>query len=132
MIIDEAHRSVYQKTGTIFAYFDSLLSGLTATPREEIDRNTCELVDREIGLPNDEYGLDQAVSNGFLVPFCPLPVPLHFPRESINDDDLSDEEKAQWDLLGREEGCSDPAGSIPMPSTLGCSTPTPWTRGWRC
>jgi type I restriction enzyme R subunit len=104
VIIDEAHRSVYQKYGAIFAYFDSLLSGLTATPREEIDRNTYELFDREIGLPNDEYGLDQAVSDGFLVPFRPISVPLRFPREGINYDDLSDEEKAQWDLLDWEEG----------------------------
>jgi type I restriction enzyme R subunit len=79
VIIDEAHRSVYQKYGAIFAYFDSLLSGLTATPREEIDRNTYELFDREIGLPTDEYGLDQAVADGFLVPFKPISVPLRFP-----------------------------------------------------
>ena len=43
VIIDEAHRSVYQKYGAIFEYFDSLLVGLTATPRNEIDRNTYEL-----------------------------------------------------------------------------------------
>jgi Type I site-specific restriction-modification system, R (restriction) subunit and related helicases len=104
VIIDEAHRSVYQKYGAIFAYFDSLLSGLTATPREEIDRNTYELFDREIGLPTDEYGLDQAVADGFLVPFKPISVPLRFPREGISYAALSDEDKAQWDLLDWEEG----------------------------
>lgn len=103
VIIDEAHRSVYQKYGAIFAYFDSLLSGLTATPREEIDRNTYELFDREIGLPTDEYGLDQAVADGFLVPFRPISVPLRFPREGISYAALSDEDKAQWDLLDWEE-----------------------------
>ena len=103
VIIDEAHRSVYQKYGAIFAYFDSLLSGLTATPREEIDRNTYELFDREIGLPTDEYGLDQAVADGFLVPFKPISVPLRFPREGISYADLSDDDKAQWDLLDWEE-----------------------------
>ena len=103
VIIDEAHRSVYQKYGAIFAYFDSLLNGLTATPREEIDRNTYELFDREIGLPTDEYGLDQAVADGFLVPFKPISVPLRFPREGISYAALSDEEKAQWDLLDWEE-----------------------------
>ena len=35
IIIDEAHRSVYQKYGAIFEYFDSMLLGLTATPRDE-------------------------------------------------------------------------------------------------
>jgi type I restriction enzyme, R subunit len=103
VIIDEAHRSVYQKYGAIFAYFDSLLTGLTATPREEIDRNTYELFDREIGLPTDEYGLDQAVADGFLVPFKPISVPLLFPREGISYAALSDEDKAQWDLLDWEE-----------------------------
>jgi type I restriction enzyme R subunit len=103
VIIDEAHRSVYQKYGAIFSYFDSLLSGLTATPREEIDRNTYELFEREIGLPTDEYGLDQAVADGFLVPFKPISVPLRFPREGISYADLSDDEKAQWDLLDWEE-----------------------------
>ena len=103
VIIDEAHRSVYQKYGAIFAYFDSLLTGLTATPREEIDRNTYELFDREIGLPTDEYGLDQAVGDRFLVPFRPISVPLRFPREGISYDALSDDEKSQWDLLDWEE-----------------------------
>jgi len=103
VIIDEAHRSVYQKYGAIFAYFDSLLTGLTATPREEIDRNTYELFDREIGLPTDEYGLDQAVADGFLVPFRPISVPLRFPREGISYADLSDDDKAQWDLLEWDE-----------------------------
>ncbi|MEY3929281.1 MAG: hypothetical protein RLZZ516_991 [Cyanobacteriota bacterium] len=103
VIIDEAHRSVYQKYGAIFSYFDALLAGLTATPREEIDRNTYELFDREIGMPTDEYGLDQAVADRFLVPFKPIAVPLRFPREGIRYDDLSDEEKQQWDLLDWEE-----------------------------
>jgi type I restriction enzyme R subunit len=103
VIIDEAHRSVYQKYGAIFAYFDSLLSGLTATPRDEIDRNTYELFDRAIGLPTDEYGLDQAIADRFLVPFRPISVSLRFPQEGINYADLSDEEKAQWDLLDWEE-----------------------------
>ena len=43
VIIDEAHRSVYQKFGEIFRYFDSLLVGLTATPRDEVDRDTYHL-----------------------------------------------------------------------------------------
>jgi type I restriction enzyme R subunit len=103
VIIDEAHRSVYQKYGAIFSYFDSLLTGLTATPREEIDRNTYELFDREIGLPTDEYGLDQAVADRFLVPFRPISVPLRFPREGISYAALSDDEKGQWDLLDWEE-----------------------------
>jgi len=103
VIIDEAHRSVYQKYGAIFSYFDSLLTGLTATPRDEIDRNTYQLFELDIGMPTDEYGLDQAVADGFLVPFRPISVSLKFPREGIRYDDLSGEEQAEWDLLDWDE-----------------------------
>jgi type I restriction enzyme R subunit len=103
VIIDEAHRSVYQKYGAIFSYFDSLLTGLTATPRDEIDRNTYELFDLDVGLPTDEYGLDQAIADGFLVPYRAISVALKFPREGIRYADLSEEEKARWDLLDWEE-----------------------------
>ena len=47
IIIDESHRSVYQKYGEIFRYFDSLLVGLTATPRDEVDKNTYDLFELE-------------------------------------------------------------------------------------
>jgi type I restriction enzyme R subunit len=40
IIIDEAHRSVYQKYKAIFDYFDALLVGLTATPKKGVDHNT--------------------------------------------------------------------------------------------
>ena len=33
IIIDEAHRSVYQKYGAVFEYFDALMLGLTARRR---------------------------------------------------------------------------------------------------
>ena len=68
VIIDEAHRSVYQRYGAIFDYFDSLLVGLTATPRDETDRDTYRLFGLEQGVPTDAYELDDAVSDGFLVP----------------------------------------------------------------
>jgi type I site-specific restriction endonuclease len=40
IVIDEAHRSVYRKYKAIFEYFDGLLVGLTATPKNEVDRDT--------------------------------------------------------------------------------------------
>lgn len=103
ILIDEAHRSVYQKYGAIFSYFDSLLAGLTATPRDEIDRNTYQLFELEVGMPTDEYGLDQAIGDGYLVPFRPISVSLKFPRLGIRYDDLSEQEKAEWDLIDWEE-----------------------------
>ncbi|MDD2600536.1 MAG: DEAD/DEAH box helicase family protein [Kiritimatiellae bacterium] len=99
VIIDEAHRSVYQRYGAIFKYFDALLVGLTATPREQVDKNTYELFDLEPGVPTDAYELETAVADGFLVPPRVRQVDLKFPREGIVYDDLSDEEKEQWESL---------------------------------
>ena len=40
---DEAHRSIYNKYKDIFNYFDARLVGLTATPKDEIEKNTYEI-----------------------------------------------------------------------------------------
>ena len=103
VIIDEAHRSVFQKYRAIFDYFDSLLVGLTATPKDEVDRNTYSLFDLENGVPTDAYGLDEAVRDGFLVPPKAVSVPLKFQREGIKYDELSEEDKDQWDALEWDE-----------------------------
>ncbi len=99
VIIDEAHRSVYQKYGAIFRYFDSLLVGLTATPRDDVDKNTYDLFELEPGVPTDAYELETAVADGFLVPYKVRKADLKFPREGIVYDSLTDEEKAQWESL---------------------------------
>jgi type I restriction enzyme R subunit len=99
IIIDEAHRSVFQKYRTIFNYFDSLLLGLTATPKDEIDRNTYGLFDLENGVPTDAYQLEDAVNDGFLVPPKAVSVPLKFQRQGINYDELSEAEREEWDAL---------------------------------
>ncbi|AKJ38358.1 DEAD/DEAH box helicase family protein [Methanosarcina barkeri] len=106
VIIDEAHRSVFKKYKAIFNYFDSFLVGLTATPKNEIERNTYSLFDLEPGVPTDAYQLEEAVKDGFLVPPKAVSVPLKFQRQGINYDDLSDEDKEQWESLdwGDEDG----------------------------
>ena len=93
IVIDEAHRSVYQKYRQIFNYFDSLLFGLTATPREQVDRNTYDLFDLEPGVPTDAYEVETAVRDEFLVPPRVKQVDLKFPRDGIDYDDLSEAEK---------------------------------------
>ena len=103
IVIDEAHRSVYRKYRAIFDYFDCLLVGLTATPRDEIDRDTYSLFELERGVPTDSYDLDQAVADCFLVPPRAVSVPLKFQRQGIKYDDLSDEDKEKWDMLEWEE-----------------------------
>ena len=108
VIIDEAHRSVYQKFGAIFNYFDSLLLGLTATPKDEVDRNTYRLFDLEEGVPTYAYHLEQAVPDGYLVPYRAFEMSTRFLRQGITYNDLSDEEQAEWDLLEWDE-----SGEVP-------------------
>ncbi|MFM2252101.1 MAG: hypothetical protein RJB68_438 [Pseudomonadota bacterium] len=99
IIVDEAHRSIYQKYKAIFAYFDALLVGLTATPKDEIDRNTYSLFELENGVPTDAYGLEDAIAEKYLVPPRAVSVPLKFQREGIKYAELSEDERAQWDEL---------------------------------
>jgi type I restriction enzyme R subunit len=97
IVIDEAHRSVYQKFRAIFEYFDALLLGLTATPRDEADRDTYRLFELEKGVPTYYYELGQAVTDCFLVPPRAHSVPLKFQREGITYNELSEEEKAEYE-----------------------------------
>ena len=99
IVIDEAHRSVYAKYGAIFDYFDSLLIGLTATPKDEVDHNTYRLFHLEDGVPTDNYSLDEAVDAGYLVPPKGISVGTQFLRSGIKYDDLTEAEKDQWDAL---------------------------------
>ena len=97
IIIDEAHRSIYRKYGSIFDYFDSLVIGLTATPKNEVDRNTYEFFQLEDEVPTAAYELSEAVNDGYLVPFKNMSVPIKFPREGIKYEDLSEEEKRDYE-----------------------------------
>ena len=122
VIIDEAHRSVYQKYGAIFRYFDSLVVGLTATPRDQVDRNTYELFDLEPGVPTDVYELATAVADGFLVPPKVQQVDLRFPRDGIDYDSLSEEEQAQWESLD----WGDDADGRELPERVNASAINNW------
>ncbi|MDJ0391080.1 DEAD/DEAH box helicase family protein [Roseomonas sp. E05] len=103
IIVDEAHRSIYRRYRAIFRWFDSLLVGLTATPKDEIDKNTYSLFDLDTGIPTDAYPLEDAVKDGYLVPMRAVSVPLKFQRQGILYDQLSDEEKERWDEMEWEE-----------------------------
>jgi len=104
VIIDEAHRSIYNKYQIIFNYFDALLLGLTATPVSEIDRDTYETFKTEQGVPTFAYELDTAVDEKYLKPPKKISVPSKFLSEGIVYDDLSEEEKEEYDdLLADDE-----------------------------
>jgi len=108
IVIDEAHRSVYQKYGAIFDYFDALLVGLTATPKDEVGHDTYRLFHLESGVPTDAYDIKDAVKDEFLVPPKAVSVPLKFQRQGIRYDDLSEEDKDRWDAIEWDED-----GSVP-------------------
>ncbi|MEE1175502.1 MAG: DEAD/DEAH box helicase family protein, partial [Paludibacteraceae bacterium] len=99
IIIDEAHRSIFGKYGAIFNYFDSLLIGLTATPRDEVDRSTYEIFEMEQGEPNFAYELEEAVADGYLVNYIGIKRGSKIMREGIKYDELSPEEKAQLEKV---------------------------------
>ncbi len=108
LICDEAHRSIYNKYKEIFNYFDAPLVGLTATPKDEIDRNTYEIFDLEDGIPTYGYDLRQAVTDGHLVDFVTVETVLKFMQEGICYDQLSDREKEAY-----EETFSEEDGELP-------------------
>lgn len=108
IVIDEAHRSVYRKYKAIFDYFDSLLVGLTATPKGEVDRDTYRLFDLQTGVPTDAYSLDEAVRDGFLAPPRAVSLTTDFLDSGIRYDALSEDDKEKWDALEWEED-----GAIP-------------------
>jgi type I restriction enzyme, R subunit len=114
IIIDEAHRSVYQKYSAIFKYFDSYLVGLTATPRDEVHHDTYHLFGLETGVPTDAYSLDEAVADEYLVPPKAHSVPIKFVREGIKYAELSEEEKEHWESLdwGEREDAEDPPDEV--------------------
>ncbi|BBU41033.1 hypothetical protein APP_33250 [Aeribacillus pallidus] len=97
IIVDESHRNIYKKYWAIFDYFDAILLGLTATPKDEIDCNTYEVFDLENGVPTYAYELDQAVQDGYLVDYRTIETKLKFLEEGIHYDELSDEEKERYE-----------------------------------
>jgi len=105
IIIDEAHRSIYQKYKSIFEYFDAILLGLTATPKGNIHHNTYQVFGLPDKTPTDAYSFDEAVNDGFLVPYKTIAAPTKFLRSGITYGDLSDEEKEAFEdeILDGEE-----------------------------
>ena len=97
LICDEAHRSIYNKYRDIFTYFDAPLVGLTATPKDEIDKNTYEVFELENRVPTYGYELAQAVKDGYLVDFMSVETRLKFIEQGIVYDELSGEDKEEYE-----------------------------------
>lgn len=104
IVVDEAHRSIYNRYGEIFDYFDALVVGLTATPRADVDHNTYRLFELDDGVPTDAFELDDAIAGGYLVPPVAGPIDLGFMQRGIRYADLTDAEREQWDELEWQDG----------------------------
>ena len=119
VICDEAHRSIYNKYRDIFNYFDAPLVGLTATPKDEIDKNTYEVFELENGVPTYGYELAQAVKDGYLVDFMSVETKLKFIEQGIVYDDLSDEDKEAYENTFEDENGE-------LPDKIGSSALNEW------
>ena len=98
IILDEAHRSIFKKYRAIFDYFDACLLGLTATPKDEIDRNTYDFFETEPDVPTFAYDYETAVyKDRYLVPYHNIEVKTQFLEEGIYYDDLSEEDKERFE-----------------------------------
>lgn len=104
VICDEAHRSIYNKYRDIFTYFDAPLVGLTATPKDEIDKNTYEIFELESGVPTYGYDLAQAVKDHFLVDFLSVETGLKFLEQGIVYDELSEEDQTAYEETFSRDG----------------------------
>jgi type I restriction enzyme R subunit len=119
VICDEAHRSIYNKYREIFAYFDAPLVGLTATPKDEIDKNTYEIFELENGVPTYGYDLAEAVKDGYLVDYVSVETKFKFLDQGIVYDELPKEEKEAYEkTFGDEHG--------DLPKTIGSSALNSW------
>ncbi len=97
VIVDEAHRSIYNKYRDMFTYFDAPLIGLTATPKEEIDKDTYKIYDAENGVPAYSYDLARAVKDGFLVDFTSVESNLKFIEAGLAYEDLPSKERESYE-----------------------------------
>ena len=104
IIIDECHRSCYNKYQAIFHYFDSLVIGLTATPKDqEGQEDTYSLFGLEVGHPTFDYPYETAVEEGFLVDYAAIDKTTKLLKNGAKYSDLSDAEKKEYDEKFFEE-----------------------------
>jgi type I restriction enzyme R subunit len=104
IIIDEAHRSIYSKYQDIFNYFDGLMIGLTATPREDSDHQTYDFFGCEDKNPTYYYELDTAVNDKWLTPPKKMQSTTKFLQRGLKYSDLDDAEKEKFELAFAKYG----------------------------
>ncbi len=93
IILDEAHRSIFNKLGEVMDYFDARMIGLTATPASFVDRDTFLLFQCEDNTPTFLYPYKQAVEEGMLVDYSLYQAKTGFQRKGIRGVNLDEEER---------------------------------------
>lgn len=100
IIADESHRSIYNRYLDLFKWFDCLQVGLTATPVDKINRNTFKLFDCQVKNPTAYYSLEQAVEEGYLVPYEVYTHTTGFLRNGIRFAQLTEKQKEELEDAG--------------------------------
>lgn len=97
IVADESHRSIYNRYGRLFRYFDALQVGLTATPVNYIERNTYPLFDCEDRDPTAHFSFEDAINSN---PACLVPFRVRAFRSRVREkgfkySQMSEEQRAQ-------------------------------------
>lgn len=108
IIVDEAHRSLFNKYAEIFTYFDALMIGLTATPRNDIHKSTYKVFNLDTETPNYEYDVVRGVKDGFLTYYRALDRTPEILKNGVVYDQLSPEEQEEY-----EDKFTDDEGNVP-------------------
>jgi type I restriction enzyme R subunit len=97
IIADESHRSIYNRYRELFAHFDALQVGLTATPVEFIARNTYRIFGCEDRDPTVYFSFEDAINSvpPYLVPFEVVTHTTPFLRKGIKYSEMTEEQRRQ-------------------------------------
>jgi type I restriction enzyme R subunit len=104
VVIDESHRSIYNTYGEVLNYFHAIKLGLTATPRDVVDRNTFALFECEDGLPTFAYSYDEAIDHvpPYLCDFRVLKIQTKFQDKGISKRTVSLDDQKHLILEGKD------------------------------
>lgn len=105
IIVDEAHRSIFNKYKAIFEYFDACKLGLTATPKNTVHHSTYEFFKMKNNMPTDVYEYTEAVEKDHvLVPFYPIETATKISDEGLDPGTMTEEERQYYEDEFTEEG----------------------------
>ena len=112
IIVDEAHRSLFNKYAEIFTYFDALMIGLTATPRNDIHKSTYKVFNLDSEMPNYEYDVVKGVKDGYLTYYRALDRTPDILKNGVEYDKLTPEEQEEYEDLFTDDETGQPLDKI--------------------